>query len=329
MKEETDIQEKYVGIKHVYWDAIFAGTVTAIVIGSSLNLLGVSLGIMSFDPRTTDAATISTVSIIWIMLTTLIYSFITGWVSSYFSKVRTTKDGILQGFVAWSLAVIFTVFVLSSSALSVTSGVARGTDRVLTNLLGAVNFVILPQAIQASNNLKLNPNDAVNSIKDNVQAVFKSNTQVAEPQNQVSQKDINQLQTMLYQNVNSYLLSNNQQQKDQAKENAINLMVQNANIDRSTAENKLSQWQDTYQSLKQKTLDKIDDATTLLGKIMLVTFIMLLVGAVSSMVGGYFAKAGIAVDVKAMKPTAGKSRDESMPYLKNDGKGGHALKYKG
>ncbi len=330
MKSETDIQKKYVGIKHVYWDAIFAGTVTAIVIGSALNLLGISLGMVTFDPRTTDAATISTVSIVWIMLTTLIYSFVSGWISSYFSKARTAKDGVLQGFVAWSLATIFTIFVLSSSALSVTSGAGKATDRVLSNFLGAVNFVILPQALQATNNLKLNPNDAVNALKNNMQSVFSSNQQAGDQsENQMSNKNMNQLQAVLYQNVSSYLLADNQEQKARAKENAINFMVQNANVDRSVAESKLAQWQDTYQSLKQKTLDKIDDATTLLGKIMLITFIMLVVGAVSSMAGGYLAKAG-AIDVKAKtKAPVMKTKNESMPYLKNDNKGhGHVLKYK-
>ncbi|SRR5579883_1952010 len=104
-------------VNYLSWNGIFAGVIVALMLGSLLNLLGLGLGFISFIPEEDRLATLGAGSIIWLSLNSIVSMGIGGWIASRCAKnVVTRFDGMLQGVVTASLAVLITFFLMATAA---------------------------------------------------------------------------------------------------------------------------------------------------------------------------------------------------------------------
>ncbi len=113
-------------IKRVSWGAIFAGAVVAIVTQFLLNLLGLGIGMTTFDPAGGDsdsAAGFGMAQGIWTVVSSLIALFVGGWVAGRLAGMPRRTDGMLHGVVTWALTTLLALYLLTTGVGRVVSGV--------------------------------------------------------------------------------------------------------------------------------------------------------------------------------------------------------------
>ncbi|MBZ0289962.1 MAG: hypothetical protein K8I30_20225, partial [Anaerolineae bacterium] len=85
-----------VDFSRLSWGAIIAGSLIAIMIQLSFNLLGIAVGATSIMPENDDPASpqsIASGAAIWVGLSTLISLFIGGWLAARFAGYPNEVDG--------------------------------------------------------------------------------------------------------------------------------------------------------------------------------------------------------------------------------------------
>ena len=111
-------------LKRVSWGAIFAGAVVAVVVGLLLNLLGIGVGLSTFEFGPDDTAKgFGIGQAIWFTISSLASLFAGGWIAGHLSGLPRKVDGALHGLVAWGLTTMLTVYLVSSGVGSVVGGV--------------------------------------------------------------------------------------------------------------------------------------------------------------------------------------------------------------
>lgn len=119
--------------KSISWLAIFACTLVVLSILLILNLIGLWVGLGVIEP-TDEANPMSGVgigSIIWWVLSNLIALFAGGFVAARVGVSFTDISGALQGILTWALYTILSIWLLTSVAGSIISGVGSAVGGVL------------------------------------------------------------------------------------------------------------------------------------------------------------------------------------------------------
>lgn len=138
----------------ISWGAIFAGGLTALIIVTMLNLLGLGIGLTTIDPMT-EAQPLSglgTGSIIWFVVSNLIALFIGGWVAARMAGYPAKTDGSLHGFLAWGLFAFISLYLVSSAVGSVFNGMSSAVSGIFGGSNQQRVTVMLDKAQQNSQN---------------------------------------------------------------------------------------------------------------------------------------------------------------------------------
>ena len=111
--------------RRVSWGAIFGGLVMVVAIQLLLSLLGAGIGFSTVDTNagsTPSASSLGTGAAVWWIGSTLISLAFGGFTSAWLAGIETRWDGILHGLIAWGLATLLTVYLLSSAVGSIVGG---------------------------------------------------------------------------------------------------------------------------------------------------------------------------------------------------------------
>ncbi|MBN9026365.1 MAG: hypothetical protein J0H20_12330 [Rhizobiales bacterium] len=132
----------------VSWSAIFAGAAAAVAVTIILTLLGSGLGLAAVSPWSGHGASIATVAIsaiIWLVVTQWVASGVAGYLAG---RLRTKWVGVhtdevffrdtAHGFIAWCIATVFVVALLTSAiGAAISQGVQSTTALVSGAAQGA------------------------------------------------------------------------------------------------------------------------------------------------------------------------------------------------
>src|SRR3990167_5907148 len=99
------------------WTGVIVGALVATGLGFLLNLFNVGIGLSLFDDSKTGVLTIVIGGLLAMFIGGFVTMFVAGWVSGYISRSYCTNRcmGILQGFAAWCLALIISLFLVASN----------------------------------------------------------------------------------------------------------------------------------------------------------------------------------------------------------------------
>ena len=137
-------------LKRISWGAIFAGAVVAVVVGLLLNLLGLGIGLATFEFGPDDTAKgFGIAQAIWFTISSLASLFAGGWVAGHLSGLPRRIDGALHGLVAWGLTTLLTVYLVSSGVSSVIGGVTSVIGGA-ANAAGSGIAAVAPGAADAA-----------------------------------------------------------------------------------------------------------------------------------------------------------------------------------
>lgn len=128
----------YYRCKKISWSAILVGAVVGVGLNFLLNLFCVAIGLSVITTNQDGVTALAVGGFIGLLISVIVAMFVAGMVSGYLGRAFCPKRnlGVLYGFTAWSVALIFIVVLATHMTQFVTS-----YTNFLYNQTPAVNMV--------------------------------------------------------------------------------------------------------------------------------------------------------------------------------------------
>ena len=317
-QDDTRVDRTYsaiapVPVRRVFWGAIFAGTVVAIVLQLVLSLLGTGIGMSTLDPlrhSSPDATTFGIGALLWWVLTSIVSLFAGGWAAGHLAGAPDKTDAMLHGLVTWGLTAIATVYLLASIVGSVVSGGASVVGTAATAAGGAAAAAAGPAADAAKQQLQdsgISLDSLMGQAKQLLQQTGKPALQPESLENQTSSATDKLTSTNATQSPDDLqatvqrIISQGKDTVDQADRDAlVNVVMARTGLSRPEAEARVNNWvqgyekaRATYQQKKaqaeQKAREVADAAAKYSAQAALAAVIALVLGALAAGFGGSLA----------------------------------------
>lgn len=304
----TDYGRRTAAIKRVSWGAIFAGALVALVTGFVLNLLGLGVGLQSFDPAT-EADSVGGFGIgqgIWTVISSLASLFAGGWVAGRLAGMPRRTDGMLHGVVVWAVTTVFTLYLLTSGVGRVVSGVTGLLGSGLSAIGSGVAAVAPAAADAAQNQLGVDLSDLdVQAIRSEAEQLLRqtgdpalqpealqeqADAVAANAPDDVADADVQAAIDRTYGRAEGVV-------REVDREDLVNVLAARTDMSEAEARQTVTNWEAQFRQTRQTVSREVDSlqtqavsaaesATDFLGTAALVGFFALLLGAISAGFGG-------------------------------------------
>ena len=275
--EDLSADDRRVSLRnHVSWGAILAGVVAALVMQLLINMLGVGIGLSSFQLGGDTAANPSAGGFsinagIWLVASGVVASLIGGVAAGRLCGTSRASTAGWHGFISWSVSTLLVAWLLSSAL----GGVLGGAFSALGSTLGTVGKTAASAvggaassadggALQSQVRKLIDPNGA-QSVQDSVLAYIRAS------------------------------VSGDQKTADASRDQAVNSLSRAANISPDEARNRITQLQQqtqqTVDQAKQQATQAAEDARKAAAQGGLYGFAALLLGAIAAWIGGLIGTA--------------------------------------
>jgi hypothetical protein len=245
-----------------------------------LSLLGAGIGLGTVNTNagtTPEASSLGIGAGVWWIVTTLISLAFGGFVAAWLAGIEERWDGILHGLIAWGIATLLTVYLLTSAAGSIIGGGFSALGSVASAAGSGVKEAAQPLA------------QAAGVTPDVLQQQVQSYLQPANPDPAtMSPQDA---QKAVVTNLAAYAKGG--ADAAAAKERVINIMAAQQKVSHDQA---AKQFEDAQAKLKQEKDQAVqaaknaaDASAAAASKTSFGAFAILLIGAVAAALGGSFA----------------------------------------
>ncbi len=312
------VPAQYAAISRIHWGAIFAGTLIGLVTLTLLNLLGIGIGLTTINP-TTESSPFAGLGIgagIWYIVSSLIALFTGGYVAGKLSGFPKKSNTGLHGLITWALFTMVTLYIFTTAAGRVVSGVGSiisGVANTAGNAVAAAvpdnaGTLIAREFEQADINLSEIRREAYALLEDTDKAAL-------DPDN--LEQDANQVANAAERNAqdaarNPYQSSEeingvldqirNRGEKviNAADQDAlVNVLVNRSDMTEQEARQAVQGWSSQYQQAMaeiNQTLDQAgekaeeigEDVADGIGTAAIIGFFGMLLGAIAAYFGGIF-----------------------------------------
>jgi hypothetical protein len=273
-------------VKRVSWPAIFAGVVLVLAVEVLLNMLGAGVGLGLVSPNsggTPDAASFGIGAGLWWLVSTIIALVFGCFVAARLAGVATRFDGVLHGLVIWGLALLITIYLLTSAI----GGVIGGAFSTLGGTLTAAGKGITAAAPQIASAAGLTPD----VVQQEAQAYLQpTNPDPATMNPQDAQKEIARLVPDL---------AASGDRANQAKDRIITIMAAQLNISKEEATKRFDAAQAQLTQARDRAVQTAknvtDQSAATISRASFLAFASLFIGAVAAAAGGALALPPAAV----------------------------------
>ena len=111
--------------RRISWAAIFGGVIMVIVVQLLLSMLGAGIGLGAVNVNsgaTPDASNFGIGAGVWWVVSSIIALLFGGYVTAWFAGIEIRFDGVLHGLVAWGIATILTIYLLTTAVGGIIGG---------------------------------------------------------------------------------------------------------------------------------------------------------------------------------------------------------------
>jgi hypothetical protein len=266
--------------RRISWAAILGGVILAVVVQLLLSTLGagIGLGTVNVNAGTTpNASTLGIGAGIWWVISSCIALFFGGYVAAWLAGVEIRFDGVLHGLIAWGLATLLTIYLLTSAL----GGMVGGGFSALGGAASAAGSGISTAAKPLAQAAGVSP--------DMIQDEAKSFLQPGDPDPAaMSPQDA---QKEIAKNLLPYVQGG--ADAPAAKERIINIMAAQMKISHDEAAKRFDEAQAKLQKAKdqavQSAKDAADASAAAASKTSFAAFAVLLLGGIAAAVGGSLA----------------------------------------
>lgn len=268
--------------RRISWGAVFAGVIIVLIVQFVLSLLGVGIGASTIDPSqqggTPEASSVGIGAGLWWVICSLIAVFAGSWVAGRLAGMPDRTDGMLHGLVTWGLAMLLLIYLLTTAV----SSLVGGAFGIVGSAMQAVG-----QGAQAAGGAAAGAAQAPGVLapfqRDLQQLVDRARQQAQLTGQQMQQiaNDENVRQV-----VQKAVTTGPESLNEADRQAAISALAQHAGMSRPEAEQRLAQWQQSYQDTKREALRAAEATADTVSRASLWSFVALLLGAIIAAVGG-------------------------------------------
>lgn len=265
-------------LRRISWAAVFAGAAIAAAVHLLLTLLGLGIGLSAVDTgtggSTPEASTLGTGAGIWWVVSSLVSLFIGGYVAARLSGFPVRGDGMIHGLLTWAVTLIVTVWMLGTAA----SGLVGGAFTVISDTVSATGQGLAEVAPEMAQATGVSPED----LREQAQELLRpgGTADISDPEVALREL-VSALTTMA---------TGSEQEAQQARERAVGIVSQQADIPRQEAEQRLDQFaaemQQTVDQASQAAASAADQAAGASSWGAIWAFIAFLLGAAAGALGG-------------------------------------------
>ena len=273
-----DVAAVAVAGRRISWGAVLAGVIIVLIVQFLLSLLGVGIGASTIDPSqrggTPEASSFGIGAGIWWIICSLISVFAGAWVAGRLAGMPDRTDGMLHGLVAWGLAMLLLIYLLTTAVSSLVGG-AFGVVGSAMQTVG--------QGAQTAAGAAQTPG-LLGPFQQDLQQLLGRARQQAQLTGQQIQQIASDENVRAV--VQKAVTAGPESLSEADRQAAINALVQHAGMTRPEAEQRLAQWQQTYQQTKQQAIQAAEATADTISRASLWSFVALLLGAIVAAVGG-------------------------------------------
>ena len=295
-------------LKRISWGAIFAGAVVAVVVGLMLNLLGLGIGLSTFDFGPSDTAKgFGIAQAVWFTISSLLSLFAGGWVAGHLAGIPRKIDGMLHGLVAWGLTTLLTVYLVSSGVGAILGGVTSVVGSGLS-AAGSGIAAAAPGAVDAAQRELDQRGITLGTVRQQAESLLRdtgdpnlqpealegqANAAADDAQAGAEQAAQNP-QTTDFRAAFDRVFDRAEGVASEAdKQDLVNILVARTDMNEAQARQTIDQYQTTIQqaraqadTLGQQATAAAETATNAVGTGAIAAFVALLLGAIAAAVGG-------------------------------------------
>lgn len=261
-------------LRRVSWGAIAAGTVTALAIQVLLAMLGTGIGASTVDTLaagdTPTATALGGGAAIWWVISSLLSLATGGWVAGRLSGVTRSAEGGMHGMLTWAVAVLATVYLVTSAAGSLMRGAAGvlGTAATVTATGAAA---AAPKVADMAGEQLNKSGISFEDVKREALAVLSQTGKPAlqpgdvEQQAKAAASDASRTagnpSDQDFSALLERLLSKGRQTADQVDRDAvINVVMARSGVSREEAAKRVAGWEATAQQTRAKAIQASEEA---------------------------------------------------------------------
>lgn len=267
--------------RRLSWGAVIAGVIIILIVQFLLSLLGVGIGASTIDPTqhggTPEASSFGIGAGLWWVICSLIAVFAGAWVAGRLASMPDRTDGMLHGLVAWGLSMLLLIYLLTTAVSSLVGGAFSVVGSAL-QAAGQSAQAVGGAASGAAQSPLLAP------FQRDFQQMVNSARQQAQESGQQIQQVANDEQVRSV--VQKAVTAGPGSLSEADRQAAIDALARHTNMSRPEAEQRLAQWQQTYQETKEQALQTAEATADTVAKASLWSFIALLLGAAVAAFGG-------------------------------------------
>lgn len=266
--------------RRISWAAIFGGVVLIVAIQVLLSLLGAGIGFGTVDVKAgtpPDASSLGIGAGLWWIVSSLIALAFGGYVAAWLAGIESSWDGMLHGLIAWGIATLLTLYLLTSAV----GGILGGGFSALGSVVSAAGSGITSAAKPLAQAAGVTPD----MVQQQAQAYLQpANPDPATMSPQDAQKAVA---------TNLVTFAKGGPDAAAAKEKVINIMAAQQKITHDQAAKQFDDAQAKLQQEKQQAIatakSAADASAAAASKAAFGGFIIFLIGAVAAALGGSFA----------------------------------------
>ncbi|OYD83725.1 hypothetical protein [Azospirillum brasilense] len=262
--------------RRVSWAAVFAGVVLALAIQLLLSMLGLGIGMTTIDPSAgreglPQASSFGLGAGLWWTVSYMIALGIGGYVAARLAGVVVRGDGLIHGLLTWAFALLISAYLVTTTLGNVMGGALSALGNVTSGVTQTVKQVA-PEVAEASG---LSAEDLRNRAED-----------LLRPADQ--QRSGTDARTQLVSALTT--MARGGPEADQARQQAVSLIAQQAGIPEDQARQRLQQVEQQFGQAKQQatqTATQAAEATSnTLSSAGIWGTVALLLGAAAAALGG-------------------------------------------
>ena len=111
--------------RRISWAAIFGGVILVVAVQLLLGLLGAGIGLGTVNTNsssTPDASSFGIGAGLWWVISSVIALGFGGYAAAWLAGIEIKWDGILHGLIAWGIATLLTIYLLTSAVGGIIGG---------------------------------------------------------------------------------------------------------------------------------------------------------------------------------------------------------------
>lgn len=264
-------------LRRISWGAVLAGAVIAIAIHLILSLLGVGIGLSTVDPGAGGTPAASNLGIgagIWWVLSNLVALVIGGYIAAHLSGVRGRGDGIIHGVLTWAVTLLVTIWLLTSAV----GGLIGGAFNIVGSTLSAAGQGVAEAVPQVAEATGFSPDQ----IQERAEGLLRPDTPANINDPETARRELVAALTTM--------TTGSDQEVRQAREQAITIVSQQAQISPQQAEQRIAELQtqieQTAGQASETATEAADTTANAVSSAAIWGFIAFLLGAGAGALGG-------------------------------------------